>query len=188
MILSTLILAAGTAFAQPAPKPKSASAEDLAVALAKLRRGQEDQVRASIMGGAEELRDAVAVESGPAKKTLMNRLPGMSQDPFHICRALKDCKEAPLTLHVEDQNLADDAFLALARPWFKLQEARGKAIKLSVDRGTGVKLELEDLPGLAEVTLTASPTPTGGFDVAVEDGEKAAKAYAAARAAALPGS
>ncbi len=185
MIISALLLAAGTAVA--APQPKS-TPEDLAVALAGLRRGREAVMRASVMGGAEELRDAVSAESGHAKKALMNRLPGMAEDPFHICRRLKDCKEAPVSLHVEDQALADDAFLALARPWYALQEARGKAIKLTVDPGAGVTLELEDFPGLGAVTLSASPAPTGGFDVAVENGAQAAKAFSAARAAVVPAS
>lgn len=186
MILPTLLLAAGTAFAAPAPQPKS-TPEDLAVALAKLRRGREAQMRSAVMGGAEELRDAVSAESGHAKKALMNRLPGMAEDPFHICRKLKDCKEAPVSLHVEDQTLADDAFLALARPWYALQEARGKSVKVSVDPGTGVKLELEDLPGLESVTLSATPAPTGGFDVVIDNAKEAAKAFSAARAAVLPG-
>lgn len=187
MILATLLLATGTAFAAPAPQPKS-SPEDLAVALAKLRKGREAQMRASIMGGgAEELRDSVAAQSGAEKKALMNRLPGMAPDPFGICRKLKDCKEAPVSLHVEDQTLADDAFLALARPWYALQEARGKSIKVSVDPGTGVKLELEDVPGLSSVQMSATPAPTGGFDIAVENAKEAAKAFTAARAAVLPG-
>jgi len=86
---------------------------------------------------------------------------------------------------VEDHALADDAFLALARPWFELQKARGKAVRLTVDEGAGVRLELEDMPRWPVVTLTAAPTPTGGFDVTLEDGADAARVFAAERAAVL---
>ena len=81
--------------------------------------------------------------------------------------------------------LIDDALLALSRPWFKLQQARGKAVTLTVDPGIGVRLELEDLPQRPAVTLTASPTPTGGFDVTLDEGPEAAQAYATERAAVL---
>ncbi len=191
MIIHALLIAANVAAAEPAPKPaakpkdaapKSAKPEDLSVALAKLRRAHEGRMRETVMdGGAEELRDAIS--SG--ERGLANRLPGMAADPFHACRALEDCKKAPVVQHVEDQVLTDAAFMKLARPWFALQEKRGKAVQLTVDPGAGVKLELEDLPAFPVVMISATPTPTGGFDVSIENGEKAAKAFAEARAAAL---
>ena len=182
MILSVLVLVAGTALAEAPAKPAPrASEETLRVMLAKVRGRHDWQVRETMLGGAEELRDAVATESGAAKKQLANRLPGMARDPFDICRDLKGCREAPQSLHVEDDALIDDAFQALARPWFKLQQARGKAVTLTVDPGAGVRLELEDMPQRPSVTLTAAPAPTGGFDVSLEEGPDAARAYAAAR-------
>jgi hypothetical protein len=182
-IIFTLLIAANVAAAaETAPKPKPAKPEDLSIALAKLRRAHEGRMRETVMdGGAEELRDAIS--SG--ERRLANRLPGMARDPFHVCRKLEECKRAPVVMHVEDQILTDAAFMALARPWFALQEKRGKAVHLTVDPGAGVKLELEDFPAFPAVTLSAEPTPTGGFDVSIENGEKAAKAFAEARAAAL---
>lgn len=186
MIISVLLLAAGVAFAGPPVKaPRPAPEETLAVMLATLRQDHALEMRRELLGGAEELRDAVAAGTGHERKRLADRLPGMSREPFNICRNLAGCREAPQSLHVEDDFLADDAFLALARPWFKLQEARGKSVKLTLDPGIGVRLELEDLPRRPVVILAASPAPTGGFDVAVEDGPEAARAYAAERAAVL---
>lgn len=187
MILGVLLLAAGTAFAEPSTGTVvRAPEETLRVMLADLRRKHSWEVREAVLGGAaEELRDAVAAGEGPSKERLADRLPGMAKDPFGICRDLAGCREAPVSLHVEDPVLLDDAFLALARPWFKLQKARGKGVAVTVDPGTGVQLKLEGFPKLAAVTLAAEPTPTGGFDVTIEEGAEAARAFAAERAAVL---
>lgn len=191
MALQILLLAAGVAFAAPAPspKPKAApkSAEDvLSIGLSRLRQKHSSEMRRAVLGGgAEELRDAVAAGSGSERKRLAGRLPGMAEEPYDICRDLDRCREAPRSLHVEEHFLADDAFRALARPWIKLQEARGKAVKVIVDAGAGVRLELEDLSRWPVVTLSAEPAPTGGFDVVVEDGAEASRAFALERAAVL---
>jgi len=187
MILTVLLLAAGTAFAAPVPKaPARASEETLRGMLLKLRHNDAWKVREAVIGDAEELRDAVVSGTGTAKALFADRLPGMAKDPFDICRDLAGCRQAPQSLHVEDPSLIDDAFLALARPWFKLQEARGKAITPTVDPGTGVRLALEGLTSLPVVTLEASPAPTGGFDVTLSEGPQAARVYVAERAAVLP--
>lgn len=182
MSLQLLLLAAGTAFAAPAPVPAAAAEETLAVMLSKVRQDHALEMRRGVLEGAEELRDAVAAGTGHERKLLAGRLPGMSEEPYDLCRTLERCPVAPLSLHVDEGALTDDAIRALARPWIKLQEARGKSVKVTVDAGTGVRLELEDLPSMPVVTLTATPAPTGGFDVAVEEGADAAKAYAARRA------
>lgn len=187
MILGVLLLAAGTALAEPSTGTAvRAPEETLRLMLADLRRKRTWEVREAVLGGAaEELRDAVASGDGAAKERLAARLPGMAKDPFGICRDLETCREAPASLHVEDPVLLDDAFMALARPWFKLQKARGKAVTVTVDPGTGVQLELEGFPTVPVVTLSAGPTPTGGFDVTIAEGPEAAKAFAAERAAVL---
>ncbi len=184
MVISALLLTAGVAFAGSSAKAAVRHSEEtLRVMLLSLRQGHAAEVRQTVLGAGEELRDSVTAGEGPAKERLVARLPGMAKDPFNICRDLKGCREAPLSLHVEDFTLIDDAFLALARPWFKLQEARGKAVTLTVDQGVGVRLQLEGLPKRRFVTLAASPTPTGGFDVTLGEGPKAAQVYAAERAA-----
>ena len=186
-----LVLAAGLAFAgEPAKTPvvkvpSRPPEESLRVLLAGLRNDRARETRETIIGAADDLRDSVASGDGSTKKLLADRLPGMARDPFGICRDLAGCREAPQSLHVEDDALIDDAFVALARPWFKLQEARGKTVKVTIDPGVGVRLTLEDFPGRGAVILTAAPTPTGGFDLAVDDGPAAGKAYAAERAAIL---
>lgn len=186
MILSVLLLAAGTAFAESGPKIAARPPEEtLAVMLFNLRQKHTWEVRRAVLGAAEELRDAVAASEGPAKEKFADRLPGMAKDPFGICRDLLRCPGAPLSFHVEDSAIIDDAFLALARPWFKLQSARGKSVTVTVDPGVGVRLDLEGLPQRPVVTFAATPTSTGGFDVTLEEGPEAAKAYAAERAAVL---
>lgn len=186
MILAVLLVVAGTAFAEAPRKAVDPNPEEtLRVMLLKLRHPGEAQMSAAVVGGAEELRDAVHSGSGAARVQLANRLPGVSPDPFDLCRDLARCPQAPQSLHVEDADGIDDALMALARPWFKLQKARGKGVDLLVDRGVGVQLGLEDVPGLAKVTLTATPAETGGFDVAVEDAPGAPKIYSDLRAAVL---
>ena len=182
MIISALLLAAGTAFGAPSPKASERPPEEtLRVMLYNLRQHRAYEVRQVVLGAAEELRDAVA--AGEAR--LADRLPGMAKDPFDICRDLQGCREAPLSVHVEDSAIIDEAFLALARPWFKLQKARGKNVTVTMDPGVGVKLKLEDLPKQPSVTLVAAPSPTGGFDVTLNEGSEAVQAYAAERAAVL---
>lgn len=182
MFLSLLLAAA--AWAAPAAPPRHTE-ETLRVKLAQLRQARDLEVHKPIFGAAEELRDAVSSRTGSERKRLAGRLPGMAEDPFNLCRALDACPQAPLSLHVEDQALVDDAFVALARPWFQLQKARGKAVTVKVDPGQGVVLELEDLAKRPKIVLEAMPTPTGGFDVALDDGPAAAEVYASERAAAL---
>ena len=182
MIISVLLLAAGTAFAAPTPKAAARPPEEtLRVMLYNLRQNRANEVRQVVLGAADELRDAVAA----GETRLADRLPGMAKDPYDICRDLLGCREAPLSLHVEDTAIVDEAFLALARPWFKLQKARGKNVTVNMDPGVGVQLKLEDFPKQPSVTLVASPSPTGGFDVTLNEGPKAAQAYAAERAAVL---
>jgi hypothetical protein len=185
MILHLLPLAAGLALAVPQTPAKASPEETLRVELSKLRQKRATEVREAMLGAADELRDAVATSKGEEKNRLATRLPGMAQDPFGLCRDLKNCEQAPRSLHVEDEALVDDAFMALARPWFNLQKARDKAVKVVVDPGVGVKLELEDFAARPSVTLEASPTPTGGFDVSLDEAEQAAKDYAAGREAVL---
>src|SRR5258708_36265736 len=134
MIFSVLVLAAGMAFADSSTKVADRSSEEtLRVMLLNLRDHRAWEVRQAALGAAEDLRDAVTSGIGSAKAQFADRLPGMAKEPFGICRDLQGCREAPQSLHVEDDVLIDDAFLALARPWFKLQKARGKAVTVTVD-------------------------------------------------------
>ena len=181
MILSTLALAAATSFAAPAAAPQRPPEETLRVMLSGIRRKHDNEKRESILGSGENLRDAVTSSQGSAKKQMADRLPGMSRDPFNLCRDLARCPDAPLSLHVEDDSLIDDAFMALARPWFNLQKARGKDVAVKVEPGLGVQLTLSELPGACVVTLESSPAPTGGFDVSLRETDAAA-VYARERA------
>ena len=188
MVLSILVLLAGTAFAgAPRQNVVQSPEEILRGELSALRRDHDKAVRRTMFEGAEELRDAVTSGSGPAKVRLANRLPGVAPNPFEVCMDLDLCPEAPSSLHVDEPEKIDDAFVALARPWFKLQEARGKGVTTVVAHGVGVQLKLEDFPQQPVVTLTAEPAETGGFDVASDAGPAAAKAFAAERAALLQG-
>jgi hypothetical protein len=186
MVLSVLLLLAGTAFAGAPPQKVVQSPEEiLRGKLSALRHDHDLAVRQTMFEGAEDLRDAVTSSAGPAKVQLANRLPGMAPNPFEICMDLDLCPQAPSSLHVDEPEKIDDAFVALARPWFKLQEARGKAVATRVEHGAGVQLSLEDFPQQPVVTLTAEPAETGGFDVSSDASPAAAKAFAAQRAALL---
>jgi hypothetical protein len=201
MPMLALLLAAGlgasaapaaAAAAVPAPSAvrtgrNRTGEERLRGLLESIRSKHEKEQRDAIFGpgAAAELRDAVAKTTGPGKKLYADRLPGMAADPFDLCRDLEGCKEAPLSMHVEDDALINDAFVALARPWLNLQKARGREVKITADPGQGVVLALEGLLTQPTVTLEASPAPTGGFDVSLAEGRTAAAVYAAERSAAL---
>jgi hypothetical protein len=186
MILGVLLLVAGTAFAGPPQKSAAEAPEEtLRGMLLKLRNPHDWEVRQEIFSGAEDLRDAVTSGTGNEKLRAAERLPGMAKDPYDLCADIFACTEAPQSLHVESQEKIDEAFLALARPWFNLQKVRGKAVKLVVDHGVGVQLKLEDFAAQPVMTFTAEPALTGGFDVALVDGAAAAKAFAVQRAATL---
>jgi hypothetical protein len=186
MILSVLLLVAGTAFAEtPSKNPVEPPEETLRGMLLKLRNPHDWEVRQEIFSGAEELRDAVTSGAGTEKLRAAERLPGMAKDPYDLCADIFACTEAPLSLHVETPDKIDEAIVALARPWFNLQKTRGKAVEMVVDHGVGVQLKLEDFAAEPVVTFTAEPVSTGGFDVALVDGAAAAKAYSAQRAVTL---
>ncbi|HEX4046432.1 MAG TPA: hypothetical protein VH309_01280 [Elusimicrobiota bacterium] len=186
MVLGILLLAAGTAFAGAPQKDIAKTPEEtLYDQLLKLRHRHDWEVRQSVFEGADDLRDAVTSSAGPDKVRLADRLPGMALNPFEICLDLISCPQAPSSLHVDDAEKIDEAFVALARPWIKLQEARGKEVTTVVEHGVGVQLKLEDFPRQPVVTLTAEPAETGGFDVASDAGPAAAKAFVADRAAVL---
>jgi hypothetical protein len=186
MILSVLLLVAGTAFAgTPQTNAAESPEETLRGALLKIRNPHDWEVRQEIFSGAEDLRDSVTSGTGNDKLRAADRLPGMALDPYSLCTDIFACKEAPQSLHVESPEKIDEAILALARPWFNLQKTRGKAVEVVVDHGVGVQLKLEDFAAQPAVTFTAEPATTGGFDVALVDGPAAAKAFAAQRAATL---
>jgi hypothetical protein len=186
MILSVLLLVAGTAFAD-APQKNAAEPpeETLRGMLLKIRNPHDWEVRQEIFSGAEDLRDAVASGTGNEKLRAADRLPGMAKEPYSLCQDIFACAELPEFLHVESPEKIDEAILGLARPWFNLQKSRGKAVEVVVDHAVGVQLKLEDFAAQPVVTFTAEPATTGGFDVVVVDGPAAAKAFAAQRAATL---
>ena len=186
MILSVLLLVAGTAFAgSPQKNAVESPEETLRGMLLKMRNPHDWEVRQAIFSGAEDLRDAVTSGTGNEKLRAAERLPGMAKDPDDLCLDIFACTDAPQSLHVAGPEKIDEAILALARPWFNLQKTRGKAVEVVVDHGVGVQLKLEDFAAQPVVTFTAEPASTGGFDVALVDGPSAAKAFAAQRAATL---
>lgn len=131
----------------------------------------------------DQLRAGIVQAEGAGKRQLLDRLPGMAQEPFGLCRDLERCAAAPTSLHVDDEALIADAVRALARPWLNLQKARGKAAALTHEAGA-VSLKLEGLPD-ASLLVRATAVPTGGFDVALTGAGDPAKLYARERAAVL---
>src|SRR5580704_17549313 len=129
MILSVLMLVAGTAFAgSPQKNAAEPPEETLRGMLLKMRNPEAWEVRQEIFSGAEDLRDAVTSGTGAQKLQAADRLPGMSATPDELCRDVSACAEVPQFLHVESPDRIDEAILALSRPWFSLQKARGKAV------------------------------------------------------------
>jgi hypothetical protein len=190
MVLGFLLVLAGTATAgAPAvSKPVVRTPEEiLRGKLAAVRHDHDMAVHQTMFEGGDELRDAVTSSAGPAKVQLANRLPGMAPNPFEVCMDLDLCPSAPSSLHVDEPEKIDDAFVALARPWLKLQEARGKAVRTNVEHGVGVQLKLDDFAPQPVLTLTAEPAETGGFDVKSDATPEAGKAFVALRSAALSG-
>ncbi|MFI5348007.1 MAG: hypothetical protein ACHQ2Z_00565 [Elusimicrobiota bacterium] len=186
MIVSVLLLVAGTAFAgAPQKNADEPPEETLRGMLLKMRNPHDWDVRQEIFSGADDLRDSVTSSTGDKKLRAADRLPGMAKQPDSVCGDIFACTEAPRSLHVEAPEKIDEAILALARPWFNLQKYRGKAVEVAVDRGVGVQLKLEDFAARPVVTFTAEPASTGGFDVALVDGDAAAKDFAAQRASTL---
>jgi hypothetical protein len=186
MILSVLLLVAGTAFADaPQKKAEEPPEEILRGKLLQMRNPHDWAVNQAIFGGAEDLRDAVTSAKGDEKLRAAERLPGMAQAPDDVCWDILACKTPPQSLHVEGPEEIDEAIMALSRPWFTLQKMRGKSVEVVVDHGVGVQLKFEDFAAQPMVTFTAEPVETGGFDVVLVDGAAAAKAFAAQRAATL---
>jgi hypothetical protein len=183
MLLPALLLGAWTAC--PALAAERPPEEKLRSLLVAVQRRHIKETKEVVLGAGDELKDAVAKENGHAKKAMLKRLPGMAADPLDLCRDVNRCHEAPLSTHVDDHSLINDAFLAMARPWFVLQKARGKGVAVAVEAGLGVQLRLDGLPGLAAVTFQAEPVPSGGFDIVLQEGPQASQAYAQARAVRL---
>jgi hypothetical protein len=157
-----------------APAAAASPEEVLRAKLGAIRREHLRTDRRAVLGPSARLRDAVAERAAA----------GAPRPSVPLCADLEDCRQAPLAVHVEDNALLDEAFVAAARPWLKLQEARGKAVSVAVDPGVGVRLRLEDLPSQPVVTLEAQPSAAdGGFDVVLVEGPAAARAYARERAA-----
>lgn len=196
--LVSLSLSVSFAALIPAQKPALPEhASDRAVerrlrgALDEQRKKREALAAAAraIIAGDAPLKDAVAsapkaepADAPDARRTL-NRLPGMSAEPFNLCPTLERCAEAPLSLHVDDEILIPDAMVALARPWIALEKARGAELTLTPeDHGRAVTLARASGPAMS---LQVSAVPTGGFDVWLKADGDAAAQFSAERAAVL---
>lgn len=192
-----LLLAAAAAHAAPpakaAPPPPRTHGSDAAVET-KLRAwasSQKASVEAPAGFTAEDkasLKDAVgerpslhreiSIAEAADRSRLMRRLPGVSEDPFNVCRTLERCYSAPLSFHVEDEGLIPDALVALARPWIALEKARGGRLAFTPLRSPdGLLARLEAESGTIEIRAAAAPT--GGFDVWVAGGEDLSRRFLA---------
>ena len=186
MILLSVVLAAAVS-ASASARP----AEERLRSLLEEQKQQRVQLVRQAVGEDLSVRDALAAHPEAAgKRRVMDRLPGMSRDPFSLCRALVRCQEAPLSLHVEDEALLSDAFAALARPWIQLQRARGKDLSFQ-DAGDAseraVAVTLDGLPD-AGLTMRATAVSSGGFDVSLRGREDPQALFQRERAAVLPAS
>ena len=126
----------------------------------------------------QSLRREISIAEAAEKSRLERRLPGMSEDPFEVCRTLERCRQAPMSFHVEDEALIPDALVALSRPWIALEKARGRRLLFTPTSGSGEKIAtLEVSSGSLEIH--AAPADTGGYDVWVVGSSDPAKRFAA---------
>jgi hypothetical protein len=124
------------------------------------------------------LRREISIAEAAEKSRLERRLPGMSEDPFDVCRTLERCAQAPRSFHVEDEALIPDALVALSRPWIALEKARGRRLLFTPTSSSGEKIAtLEVSSGSLEIH--AAPAETGGYDVWLVGATDPAKRFAA---------
>lgn len=127
---------------------------------------------------APSLRREISIAEAAEKSRLERRLPGMSEDPFDVCRTLERCPQAPMSFHVEDETLIPDALVALSRPWIALEKARGRRLLFTPTSGSGEKIAtLEVSSGSLEIH--AAPADTGGYDVWIVGSSNPAKRFEA---------
>ena len=201
MILSTLLLSAlaahAAAPARSAPPPPPAHDSDLSVeaslrswaitrkpAAAEIPAGFSAEDKATLKDAVSEkpsLRREISIADASEKSRLARRLPGLSEDPFNVCRTLERCHSAPTSFHVEDEVLIPDAVVALARPWIALEKARGRRLNFTPSTGTAnlvARLDTSNGP----LVIRASAASTGGFDVWISESDAAARRFLAEKA------
>ena len=108
-----------------------------------------------------QLKDSVA-----AARPALRDMPGLSPEPFDVCRTLERCWPLPTSFHVESQPLIADAVTALLRPWIVLGKARGWTFSFSpVPAGAAIlTARLDGLPQ-ERLEIASAAVPTGGYDV-----------------------
>jgi hypothetical protein len=204
MILSSLLLASLSAHAaapaRMAPPPPPAHESDLAVesklrlwaverkgSLAEAPAGFTAEDKSSLKDAVSEkgtLRREITIAEAAERSRLARRLPGISEDPFNVCRTLERCHAAPTSFHVEDEVLIPDALVALARPWIALEKARGRRLMFTPSSaGNGLLARLETANGALEIRAAAAAT--GGFDVWISESDAAARRFLAEKAEVL---
>jgi hypothetical protein len=189
MILLSVVLAAAVS-AHASQRPAEERLRALLEEQKQERTQAAEQVRVAV-GQDDSMRDALASQPEAAgKRRVMDHLPGMSRDPFGLCRALVRCTEAPLSFHVEDEALVSDAVVALVRPWIQLQRARGKDLEFAPSGAAADRAVAITLAGLPDAGLSVrvTPVPTGGFDVALRGAADPEQLFLRERAAVLPAS
>ena len=151
-------------------------------------------------GDMSDLKDALGAKPTPQimrarikkadeeqKHRLLERLPGMAPSPFASCRVLEGCPEAPVSFHVPDAGLVNEALEALVRPWILLQRARYRKVVLrsAPDKGDRIaRLDLEGLPK-AGLEIHVAPAVSGGLNVWLKGKADPAELYRSERQALL---
>jgi len=129
----------------------------------------------------EGLKDSVSSARLPLRD-----LPGLSPDPFDVCRTLERCWPLPTSFHVDSRPLVSDAVAALLRPWIALGKARGWKFSFGPAAAAPALLtaRLDGLPRTS-LTIASAPARTGGFDVWLEAAEGAPELFENERVAAV---
>lgn len=172
---------------EPAVRRKLAALASRAEASGK-KKGMEDlRDSPGPRPDAEALRRRLAKADIEERGALLQELPGMRPHPFHGCRSLQSCPEAPTSYHVNDADEIDSAVIALIRPWILLQKARELELRVTQAPQGDEKIVRLSLEGRPDVLLEvrASGTWSGGFNVWTHGLPDPSGLYASERADAL---
>lgn len=118
----------------------------------------------------EGLKDSVSSARPMPAPPPLRDLPGLSAEPFDVCRTLERCWPLPTSFHVESPALIGDAVTALLRPWIALGKARGWRFSFG-PAGAAPAMLTASLDGLPEVRLSVASAAvrTGGYDVWLDE-------------------
>lgn len=178
------VLLLALAAAKPAPRPVHASDFAQEAAVREWLASRPAPAAAPAPDGFSEADREGLKDSVSSARPPLRDLPGLSPDPFDVCRTLERCWPLPTSFHVEARPLVSDAVAALLRPWIALGKARGWKFSFAPAGASPALLtaRLDGLPRTA-LTIASAPVRTGGYDVWLESADGAPELFERERVA-----